>query len=59
MSTLRQAVQDYLTYKLQEAGKRLFDFVTFMEQHRASYITQSLALAWASVDLDRVRVAKA
>jgi len=53
MNTLRQAAQEYLTmrrslgYKLQGAGKRLLDFITFMEQHRASYITQSLALAWA------------
>ena len=36
-----------LGFKLQEAGKGLLDFVTFMEQHRASYITQALALAWA------------
>jgi integrase/recombinase XerD len=53
MNTLRQSVQDYLTmrrslgYKLQDAGKGLLDFVTFMEQHRAPYITHSLALAWA------------
>jgi len=53
MNTLRQAVQDYLTmrrslgYKLQSAGKGLLDFATFMEQHRAPYITHSLALAWA------------
>lgn len=53
MNTLRQAVQEYLSlrrglgFKLREAGKGLLDFVTFMEQHRASYITQTLALAWA------------
>ncbi len=53
MNTLRQAVQEYLSmrrslgFKLQEAGKGLLDFVTFMEQHRAPYITQALALAWA------------
>ena len=53
MNTLRQAVQDYLSlrrglgFKLREAGKRLLDFATFMEQHHASYITQALALAWA------------
>jgi integrase/recombinase XerD len=53
MNTLRQAVQDYLTmrrslgYKLHSAGKALLDFATFMEQHRAPYITHSLALAWA------------
>jgi integrase/recombinase XerD len=53
MNTLRQAVQEYLAmrrclgYKLQDAGRTLLDFVTFMEQRRASYITQSLALAWA------------
>ena len=53
MNTLRQAVQEYLTlrrglgFKLHYAGKGLLDFVTFMEQHRASYITQALALDWA------------
>ena len=53
MTTLRQAVREYLSmrrdlgFKLREAGKGLLDFVTFMEQHRASYITQVLALAWA------------
>jgi integrase len=41
-----------LGYKLQGAGKRLLDFITFMEQHRASYITQSLALAWAKQPSD-------
>jgi integrase/recombinase XerD len=53
MNTLRQAVEDYLTmrrhlgFQLREAGNALLDFVTFMEHHRASYITQTLALAWA------------
>jgi len=53
MNTLRQAVHEYLSlrralgFKLQDAGKGLLDFVTFMEQHRASYITQALALTWA------------
>jgi integrase/recombinase XerD len=53
MTTLRQAVQEYvamrrdLGFKLQRASKELLDFVKFMEQHRAFYITQTLALAWA------------
>ena len=53
MNTLRQAVHEYLSmrrnlgFKLRSAGKGLLDFATFMEQHRASYITQALALAWA------------
>ena len=53
MNTLRQAVEEYLNlrrslgFKLVEAGKGLHDFVTYMEQRRASYITQALALAWA------------
>jgi hypothetical protein len=53
MTTLRQAVKEYLQmrralgFKLHDAGKGLLDFVTFMEQHRARYITQALALAWA------------
>ncbi len=53
MTTLRQAVQEYLRmrrdlgFKLRRPGKGLLDFVRFMEQHRASYITQALALVWA------------
>lgn len=53
MNTLRQAVQEYLSlrralgFKLHHAGKALHDFATFMEQHRVSYVTQELALAWA------------
>jgi len=53
MNTLRQAAQEYLVmrrslgFKLRRAGPRLLDFVTFMEQRHASYITVPLALAWA------------
>jgi integrase/recombinase XerD len=53
MNTLRQAVQEYLAmrrslgFKLQSAGPALFDFVSFLEQQRASYITLQMALAWA------------
>jgi integrase/recombinase XerD len=53
MTTLRQALQEYLQmrralgFKLHDAGKGLFDFVSFMEKNRACYITQALALAWA------------
>ena len=53
MNTLRQALDEYLDmrrnlgFQLREAGKALPHFVAFMEHHRASYITQALALAWA------------
>src|SRR5260221_3686462 len=53
MNTLREAVGEYLDmrrglgFKLQEAGKGLIDFITFLEQHNTSYITQALALVWA------------
>ena len=53
MNTLRQAVEEYLKmrrslgFQLREAGKALGDFVTFMEQQRAPYITPALALSWA------------
>ena len=53
MNTLRQAVDEYLSmrrnlgFQLREAGKALLDFITFMEQQRAPYITEALALAWA------------
>ena len=51
MTTLRHAVHEYLQmrrhlgFKLHDAGKGLLDFVRFLEQHRASVITQTLALA--------------
>jgi len=53
MTTLRQALQEYLAvrrslgFQLREAGKALHEFVAFLAQHRAAYITQALALAWA------------
>ena len=53
MNTLQEAVGEYLEmrrglgFKLQEAGKGLIDFITFLEQHNAFYITQALSLAWA------------
>jgi integrase len=55
MNTLREAVQAYLDmrrglgFKLHEAGNALINFVAFLEQHHASHITQSLALAWAQL----------
>jgi len=58
MNTLRQAVHQYLSlrrnlgFKLLEAGKGLLDFVTYMEQHQAAYITPALALAWAQQPQD-------
>jgi integrase/recombinase XerD len=57
MTTLRQVVEEYvrmrrnLGFKLRDAGKGLLDFVRFMEQHHASYITQALALEWAQQPL--------
>jgi integrase/recombinase XerD len=53
MNTLREAVRMYLGmrrglgFKLRDAGRALVDFVSFLEEHHACYITQALALAWA------------
>ena len=53
MNTLRQDIHEYLSmrrhlgFKLQKDGKALLDFVTFMEQQHAPYITAALALDWA------------
>jgi len=53
MNTLRQATEEYLTlrrnlgFKMKSAAPRLLEFVSFMEQQRASHITSALALAWA------------
>jgi integrase len=58
MNTLRTAVREYLElrrdlgFKLREAGKGLIDFVTFLERHKASYITRDLALSWAQQPLN-------
>ena len=58
MNTLRQEAHEYLRlrrglgFKLRDVGTRLLDFITFMEQHRASYITQRLALTWAQLPLN-------
>ena len=58
MNTLRQAVDEYLSmrrnlgFKLQETGKGLLEFVAFMEQRRAPYITQALALVWAQLPVN-------
>lgn len=53
MNTLSQALQEYLRmrrdlgFKLRKAGKALLDFVAYMRQRRATFITSELALAWA------------
>lgn len=53
MNTLREALTDYLTmrrslgYKLEDHGQALPGFVTFLESHHITFITQELALAWA------------
>lgn len=55
MNTLRQAIAEYLAlrrslgFKMNDAGRGLADFAEFMERHRASYITQALALRWAQM----------
>ena len=53
MNTLRKAAREYLTmrrnlgFKMHGADKPLLDFITFLEQRGAVYITQQLALTWA------------
>lgn len=53
MIALKPAVHQYLTmrralgFKLHDAEKALLDFVTFLEQRRAPYITTAVAVEWA------------
>ncbi|MGA8554736.1 MAG: tyrosine-type recombinase/integrase [Candidatus Acidiferrales bacterium] len=53
MSRLRKGVQDYiemrhrLGFKLHDAQIGLLKFVSFLEQHKAFYITIALAMQWA------------
>jgi integrase/recombinase XerD len=57
MKRLRQALHDYLGmrrslgFKLQRDGTRLSNFVSFLEQRGAAYITTRLALKWAQQTL--------
>ena len=54
MSTLRQALSDYLTmrralgFKLEREGQLLARFVDYAETQRAGSITLELAVAWAT-----------
>ena len=53
MNTLRKAVREYLAmrrnlgFKMHGVDKPLLDFITFLEQRGADYITDQLALTWA------------
>jgi len=53
MNTLRESVNDYLAlrramgFKMFRSGKALFHFVSYLEEHEASFITTHLALEWA------------
>ncbi len=55
MNTLREALRSYLDmrhslgFKMQKASTALVDFLSFLEQHHACCITQSLALEWAQL----------
>lgn len=54
MNTIRQAIQEYLAmrrdlgFKLERAEKELHSFACFLKEHRATFITVSLALSWAT-----------
>ena len=54
MTPLRQALQDYLSmrralgYQLCREGVALPQFLKFMKERRASYVTAALAVDWAS-----------
>jgi len=53
MNTLREAAQEYLSlrrrlgYKLDRSGRILLQFVSFMEQRKAPFITSDLVREWA------------
>ncbi|MFS8981533.1 tyrosine-type recombinase/integrase [Cupriavidus necator] len=59
MISLRSALKQYLSmrqglgYKYQHQTRRLADFVSFMESHKATTITTKLAVAWATLPADR------
>jgi integrase len=55
MTDLRLTLERYVNmrqgfgYKFQRQARRLADFVSFMEKHKATTITTKLALAWATL----------
>jgi integrase len=58
MNELRKALEEYLAvrrklgFKLQRAGKLLYDFILFTEKEGVSFITTELALRWATQSSD-------
>lgn len=58
MTGLRRALADYLKvrralgFKLKHAGEMLPDFVGYLEQRRATFVTTVAALAWATQPRD-------
>ena len=54
MKNLHRTIKDYLQvrrslgYKLQEYERPLLSFATFLTQAKSSFITQQLALTWAT-----------
>src|SRR5215831_6501238 len=59
MTTLRSALDRYVNmrqgfgYKFQKQARLLTNFVSFMEERRATTITTKLAVAWATLPPDR------
>ncbi len=59
MMTLRSELERYVSmrqglgYKYEHQARRLADFVSFMERHKATTITTKLAVAWATLPADR------
>ena len=57
MKPLSQALDDYLQlrrslgFKLRDTGHYLPDFVRFLDDHGASYITTQLAIRWATLPI--------
>ncbi len=53
MNTLREGAEEYLSlrrrlgYKLDRSGRLLLQFVSFMEQRKAPFITNDLVVEWA------------
>jgi integrase/recombinase XerD len=53
MNTLREGAEEYLSlrrrlgYKLDRSGRLLLQFVSFMDQRKAPFITSDLVLKWA------------
>lgn len=53
MKKIQKGIKEYISmrqalgFELEHVERRLFDFISFMQEERVSYITKEIAIKWA------------